>query len=200
MKPETVFFIEDVLLMDEEGVTNPRFIKYLIKTQDFQIRKTLSSSGSVTNYEGSYYGEPCVNENGVKVRPVTNFKTINGVIENNGEFRQDINDIRYNYDNWRELERNKILKRGGIATVVVVSLVTLITGLSLGLKRGRSDIKSSAIRKKIKAEKLTPAEKRNIIPWTDIEEASGKGLIFIGDHLYLIIGGSLICLYSKKKK
>ena len=84
------FFIEDVLLMDEEGVTNPRFIKYLIKTQDFQIRKTLSRSGLVTNYEGSYYGEPYVNENGVKVRPVRNFKTINGVIENNGEFRQDI--------------------------------------------------------------------------------------------------------------
>lgn len=96
------FFIEDVLLMDE-GVTNPRFIKYLIETQDFEIRKTLSDSDLITNYEGSYYGEPYVNENGVTVRPVRNFKTINGVIENNKEFRQHINDIRYNYDNWREI-------------------------------------------------------------------------------------------------
>ena len=100
------FFIEDVLLMNK-GVTNPRFIKYLIETQDFTIKKTLSISGVLTNYEGSYYGESYVNENGVKVRLVRNFKTIDGVIENNEEFRQHINDIRYNYDNWKKLERNK---------------------------------------------------------------------------------------------
>ena len=122
------------------------------------------------------------------------------MIENNEELRQHINDIRYNFDNWRKLERYKILKRGGIAAAVVVSLVTLITGLSLGLERGGSGNKSSAIRKNIKAEKLTPAEERNVTPWTDIEEASGKGLTSIGDHLYLIIGELLICSYSKNKK
>ena len=127
MKPETVFFIEDVLLMDEEGVTNPRFIKYLIETQHFEIKKTLRGSGLVTNHEGSYYGEPYVNENGVKDGPVRNFKTINGVIENNEEIGQHINNVLYNYDNWRKLERNKILKLRGKEKVAIVLLVTLIT-------------------------------------------------------------------------
>ena len=72
--------------------------------------------------------------------------------------------------------------------------------MSLGLKRGGSDIRSSAIIKKKKAEKLTPAEKRKVIPCIDLEEATGKGVIAIGDHLYLIIGGLLIYLYSKNKK
>ena len=136
----------------KESLTQDLF--KISRNSRFRNKKSISGSGLVTNYEGSYYGELYVNENGVKVRPVRNLKTINGMIENNEEFRQHINDIRYNYDNWRKLERNKILKRGGIATVVVVSLVTLITGLSLGLKRGGSDIKSSATRKKIKAEKI----------------------------------------------
>ena len=43
-------------------------------------------------------------------------------------------------------------------------------------------------------------KKRDVIPWTDVEEVSSKGLIFIGDHLYLIIGGSLLYLYSRKNK
>ena len=44
----------------------------------------------------------------------------------------------------------------------------------------------------MKAEKLTPAEKRTVIPWADIEEATGKSIITIGDNLYLIIGGVII--------
>ena len=109
------YFLEDIMLMTDEGVCNPRIFKYLIETQDFKIRKTLSGSGLVTNYESSYYGEPYVNENGVKVRPVRNFKTIDGVIENNEEFRQHINDIRYNYDNWR----------------IFISLITIILTLHI---------------------------------------------------------------------
>ena len=76
--------------------------------------------------------------------------------------------------------------------------------MSLGLKRGGSDIKSSAIKKKKKAEKLTPSVKKKVIPWIDLEEATGKGVIAIGDHAYLVIGGGggglLIYLYSKNKK
>ena len=52
------YFLEDVVLMTDESVSNPRFVKYLIETQDFEIRKTLSGSGLVTNYESFYYGEP----------------------------------------------------------------------------------------------------------------------------------------------
>ena len=81
-----------------------------------------------------------------------------------------------------------------------MSIITLVTGLSLGLKRSGSDAVRDAKHKQRKAEKLTPAEKRDVIPWTDVEEASGKVLILIGDHLYLIIGGSLIYLYSRKNK
>ena len=72
--------------------------------------------------------------------------------------------------------------------------------MSLGLKRSGSDAVRDAKHKQRKAEKLIPAEKREIIPWTDLEEASGKGLIFFGHHSYLIIGGSLIYLYSRKNK
>ena len=100
------------MLMTDEGVCNPRFVKYLIETQDFEIRKTLSGSGLVTNYEVSYYGEPYFNENDVKVRPYRKFKT-NDVIADQDEFNQIRDDIRYHYDNWRKLERDKVLKTGG---------------------------------------------------------------------------------------
>ena len=33
------FFIDDVLLMEEEGITNPGFIKYLMETKDFTFKK-----------------------------------------------------------------------------------------------------------------------------------------------------------------
>ena len=159
------YFLEDVVLMTDESVSNPRFVKYLIETQDFEIRKTLNGSGSVTNYEVSYYGEPYFNENDVKVRPYRKFKTNDNVIADQDEFNQIRDDMRYHYDNCRKLDRNKILRKEGIATAIGLSLVTLITGLSLGLKRGGSDIKSSAVIKKKKAEKLTPAERRKVIPW-----------------------------------
>ena len=78
-----------------------------------------------------------------------------------------------------------------------MTLIALVTGLSLGLKRGGYDIvQVSKIEKK--AEKLKPG--RDVIPWTDIQEASGKSLIFVGDHIYLVIGGTLIYLYTIERK
>ena len=192
------FFIEDLPLLErEKGYTDPRFIEYLMETQEFEIEKTLSVSLVLTNYKVSYYGAPFVNDEGIRIRPVRNFKTTNGVISEPEDLNQIIDDIRYHYDNWRKIELDKILKRWGIATAIGLSIIALVTGLSLGLKRSGSDIIRDA---KQKARKLTPAEKRDVIPWTDIQEASGKGVIFIGDHLYLIIGGSIICLYSVSKK
>ena len=88
----------------------------------------------------------------------------------------------------------------GRTTAIRLTIITLVTGLSLGLKYSGSDGVRDAKHKQKKAERLTPAEKRDVIPWTDIEESSGKGLIFIGNHLYLIIGGSLLYLYSRKNK
>lgn len=149
----------------------------------------------MTNYE-VYYGEPYNNENGIKVRPAREIKTTNGVIENNDELNQIFDDMRYHYDKWRKIELDRILKRSGIATAIGLSIIALVTSLSLGLKCSGSDIVRNA---KQKARKLTPAEKRDVIPWTDIQPSSGKGVIFFGDHLYLIIGGSLIYLYSIRK-
>ena len=78
-------------------------------------------------------------------------------------------------------------------------IITLVAGLPLGLKCSGSDAVRDTKYKQKKAGKITPAEKIDVIPCTDAE-ASGKGLIFIGDHLYLIIGGSFIYLYSRKNK
>ena len=193
------FFIEDVLLMEKE-CTNPRFINYLMEKHDFSIKKALSVSELITNYEIEYYGEPFYNENDVRARPVRRFKTTDEVISDPNESDEIVRDIRYHYDNWKKLKLDRILKRSGIATAIGLTIITLVTGLSLGLKRSGSDAVRDAKHKQKKAEKLTPAEKRDVIPWTDVEEASGNGLIFIGDNLYLVIGGSLSYLYSRKNK
>ena len=86
------FFIEDVLLMEKE-YTNPRFIKYLMETRDFTIKKTIRASKNVSNFEIEYYGEPYINENGIRVRPPRNFKTTDGVICDPNESNQIVNDI-----------------------------------------------------------------------------------------------------------
>ena len=93
------------------------------------------------------------------------------------------------------MELDKILKQSRLATGIRLTIIALITGLSLGLKRSGTDIVHNAEQK---AKKLTPAKKIEIVPWTDIEKASGKGLISIGDNIYLIIGATLIYLYRKK--
>ena len=164
-------------------------------TQDFTIKKLVSVSGIVTNYEISYYGEPIMNKNYVLVRPVRDFKTVGGYIQDPDELNQCIKDMRYHYDRWRTLELDKILKQSRLATGIRLTIIALITGLSLELKRSGTDIVHNAEQK---AKKLTPAKKIEIVPWTDIEKASGKGLISIGDNIYLIIGATLIYLYRKK--
>ena len=178
------FFIKDVLLLTEVGATNPRFIKYLMEKYDFEIKNITSISNPLGDYEGSFYGEPYYNEDGIKTWPPREFKSNNNVIQDPKEYEQLYNDIRYHLDEWNRIERDKLLKRGEIATAVGLTLVTLITGLSLGLKCAGSDIKNSAIIKKRKTKKLTPAQKRKIMPWLDLVEATGKGVITIGDNLY----------------
>ena len=194
------FFIKDVLLMEKEECTNPRFINYLMEKQDFSIKKIISVFEIEKNYEIEYYGEPFYNENDVRVRPVRKFKTTDGVKADPNESNQIVDDIRHHYDNWEKIELDRILKRSGIATAIGLTIITLVTGLSLGLKRSGSEAVRNVKHKQKKAEKLTLAEKRDVIPWIDIEETSGTGLIFIGDHLYLIISGSLIYLSSRKNK
>ena len=69
----------------EKGYKDLRFIKYLMDTQDFTIKKIVSVSGLVSNYKLSFYGEPILNENNIRVRPVREFKTVDGVIQDPNE-------------------------------------------------------------------------------------------------------------------
>ena len=177
------YFIFDVLQL-ELPCTNPKFIKYLMENRDFKIKKTIRVSGFTTNYEVSYKSEEEEDGN-IKWFVTKTYKTDNGQISDD-DFNNCRFDIRSYYDEWRKAELNKILKRSGIATAISLSIIALVIGLSLGLQRAGSEIESSAKRKKMKAEKLTPAEKRTVIPWIDTEEATGKGLIVIGDNTYIL--------------
>ena len=190
------YFRFDVLQL-EEPCADPKFIKYLMENRDFKIKKTIRVSGFTTNYEVSYKSEEEEDGN-IKWFVTKTYKTDNGQISDD-DFNNCRFDIRSYYDEWRKAELNKILKRSGIATAISLSIIALVIGLSLGLQRAGSEIESSAKRKKMKAEKLTPAEKRTVIPWTDIEESTGKGLIVIGDNIHIIIGGTIIYAVLKYK-
>ena len=96
----------------------------------------------------------------MRVCPVRRFKTTDGAIADPNESEQMVRDIRYHYDNWKKIELDKILKRSGIATATGLTIITLVTGLSLGLKRSGSDAVRNAKHKQRKEEKLTPAEKK----------------------------------------
>ena len=100
------------------------------------------------------------NENDVRVRPVRKFKATDGVIADPKESNQIVDDIRYHYDNWKKLELDRILKKSGKATTIALTIVTVVIGLSLGLKRSGSDGVRDAKHKQSKVEKLTPAEKK----------------------------------------
>ena len=76
----------------------------------FDEKTTLDNFVGFVNYEFEYYGEPTLNENNVKVRPLRKFKTTNGEIVDPNEMNQIVSDIRYHYNEWRKMELNKILK------------------------------------------------------------------------------------------
>ena len=76
------------------------------------------------------------------------------------ELNQIVDNILHHYNNWQKILRDKVLKRSGIATAIVLSIITLVTGLSLGRKHSGSDAVCNAKHKQRKADKLTPAEKR----------------------------------------
>ena len=96
----------------------------------------------------------------------------------------------------KKIELNKVLRNAGIATAVGLSVIALVTGLSLGLKRGGKDVERNAV---TNWKKLTPAEKREqIIPWFKIQEAGGKGIVEIGNYFPVIIAGSVVYVIVKK--
>lgn len=44
-------------------------------------------------------------------------------------------DIRGDYDTWVAENNKRVMKRAGVATGIGLSIIALITGLSLGIKR-----------------------------------------------------------------
>ena len=98
-----------------------------------------------------------------------------------------------------EERRIKILKKAGAMTGIGLSTIALITGLSLGLKRSGNDIINADYKPK-KLKPSTPVKKEQ--PRKDIEDiakkTAGHGLIFIGNHIFLIIGGIMLYLGTRK--
>ena len=78
-----------------------------------------------------------------------------------------------------------------------MTIIAVVTGLSLGLKRIGKDNERSAV---IKWKKLTPAEKASSIPWYKIQEASGKTIYEFGKYFPSILSASVSYAATKKKK
>ena len=151
-------FLKNVVDLEKEAY-NPMFVKYLIEKQDFKTQRTvnINNDNSILDYRVEYYGEPYIYGDGERVPPHKVFRTENVEINNDDIINEIVKDIRYHYDTWRKIELNKILKRSGIATTIGLTIILLVTGLSLGLKRSGSDAVRDAKYKQRKAEKLTPA-------------------------------------------
>ena len=189
------YFFNDVLQLERE-CENPKFIKYLMERKEFEIRKTISIHGLIADYVVSYLHDESDGDT-VWHDVKREVKTVDGVIEDK-DLLDDVGyEIRQHYDEWRELELKKKLKRAGIVGGIALSLSGIVAGLVLGLKRKGTDLKNDAERKDRKTGKLTPSTKIDIIPWTGLETAAGDGLIWIGDNIYLVIGGTLLYVSTR---
>lgn len=172
---------EDVLELEEE-TRDPRFVDWMID-RGFTIRRIFTESGLVNDYE-------------VKVKSST-FSTLGrGLTEEDFDVLRE--DIRGEYDYYVEENKKRTLKRVGIASGIGLSLIALITGLALGLKRSGNDLKAST-------KKWSPIKPGHRIAkkWTPIvpaKEAAGDLITFIGDNIYLIIGGVVTCVYIKRSQ
>ena len=86
-------------------------------------------------------------------------------------------DIRSEYDYYVEENNRCILKKAGIAAGIGLSIVSLITGLALDLKRTGKDIEGSA-----KTHKWSPVGPGSKVPekWTPLtpaKEVAGGALV-----------------------
>ena len=171
------FFMVEVIEKPLE-YSGSKFIKYILEKHNLTIRKTLSGSGLITNYEIEFYRE---SEYRVYV-------TINGELSSE-DYYECSKDMDYLFDKWKDSVLKQKIKKAGLLGGIGLAITGLISGLSLGLKRSGHGIVHDS---KVKKEKLTPAERnKEIIPWADIEEAGGKAVIMIGNYLFYIIGGTI---------
>ena len=163
----------------------PKFVKWFTFKKEFWIKKSINTSGLITNYEFSH--ETIEEGDNNTIWNVTrNFETTDGELADSDEFAWTRTEIREYYDKWRRDELNKILKRSGLITGIELTIIALITALSLGLKRSGNDIIHAAPTLK----PATKTESRKEIE--DIaKKTTGGSLIFIGDHICITIGGTL---------
>ena len=106
-------------------------------------------------------------------------------------------DIRAEYDNYVEKNNSRVLKNAGLATAVGISIVSLITGLALGLKRTGKDIEVSAKThtwSPIGPGKKVPEEWMPLVP-----EITGHVLVFLGDNIYLVVGEVAMYAWGRKR-
>ena len=128
------------------------------------------------------------------------FKTMIGVIADAEQFAKSRTDMTRYDDDWREIKLDQVLKRAGIATGLGLSVIALIMGLALELKRSGNDIINAGVKPK----PIKPGEKtKKGKPWREIEDiarkTTGHGLIFMGDHVHVVIGVSLLYLWTRRK-
>lgn len=165
----------------EDELKDRSFLRWLKDRKRFKFRWTIMGDGD-TNYDVEYH-----NAEG----EIEEFSTLN-----NDDFRIAIKDLREFYDEWKAEELNKILKRAGVATAIGVSLTSLITGLSLGLKRTGNDMVRD-----VKTKSWTRLKAPHKTPWSDLEEASGKGLVFVADHPVVVVVSAYVAYkYLKDRR
>ena len=104
------------------------------------------------------------------------------------------------YDDYGKKELNKIFKKSGAITAIGISLIALITGLNLRLKRSGNNVVVNPSKKASKLKPRIPVKREE--QWVETKDiakkTTGDGLIFIGDHIYLIIGALVLYISSKK--
>lgn len=92
------------------------------------------------------------------------------------------------------------MKGAGIATAVGLSIISLVTGLSLGLKRRPLRVK----RRRKKRGSLRPGAKPDHTDWTPLtpaKEVAGGTLVWIGDNIYLVgVRGVALYVWRRKRK
>ena len=111
-----------------------------------------------------------------------NYKTENGEF-NDVDFYQLRDKFDDYYDDYRKKELNKILKKASWITFIGLSVIALITGLSLGLKKQGN---SMTVDPPKKAAKIKPGiHVKKSVPLSEIEDIAKKTVVDF--HILLVI-------------
>ena len=104
--------------------------------------------------------------------------------------------VRDSYDEYLSDHNQVVLKRVGLATGVGLSVIALITGLSLELRRTGKDLEQEG-RGVVPLRPVTKPDHAVWPPLTAAKEVAGGTLVWIADHIYLVVGG--VALHVRKE-